>query len=812
MFGEITQSFFLVVNTAAVMPEETKIFYYIGDEQTPYVSKINIPPDVVTLGDFKAAIKKPNYKFFFRSTDADFGVVKEEITNDQSVLPLCENRIVAWLVQPESDSNSQYSSGSTIPRQDASKRSSIASHVSDLPPNMGGPMMSDGLRKQSTEAELPPNNHSKELPPSRHMAMMDRYGSQSTIMSSDIESSISGWDSRDDESEYSTFSEMTASSRHRLRYNKRHKFKKKRPKPCSDTTSTYSSSITDSSLSLNILSVTLNMEKYNFLGISIVGQSNDKGDGGIYIGSIMKGGAVAADGRIEPGDMLLQVNEVNFENMSNEDAVRVLRNIVHKPGPITLTVAKCWDPTPESNYFTIPKNEPVRPIDPAAWANHIMAVRDGYPAPGVSPPYSTNQETSSASSLPESERYETPLSIHTDMAVVVKTLKMPDSGLDVKTRMWLKITIPNAFIGSDLIDWLQTKVEGLQERRAARKYASSLLKAGYIRHTVNKITFSEQCYYVFGEYTGSGLAKDMVNLSLADSNSDRDSDTLGSLPMVGGPGAPWGMGNRAGAPAHGFTPFNQYNSGGGGPIPQAAVPPMPHHPVQMNPGNPMVRGTANAVLDYTVPPPAYTGGTSDIETISVQSDRSGGLVIQQSPQMHPPPNATSSHQHLASFGANSNGSGISVGSGSDQQSVYSNRSGDGCSTSSSTGKQQLNVVGSSSRSRSDSSEKSNETMQSQLSGSVMLGGGPHSSNFSMHRPLPPPPPAALLNQQLPPPPIPMRPSHRPSPSHQHQQPQSSSGQPPQGRPLGAVPQDVSGSRQSFQKAMGNPCDYFVGVM
>lgn len=49
------------------------------------------------------------------------------------------------------------------------------------------------------------------------------------------------------------------------------------------------------------------LEKYNFLGISIVGQSNERGDGGIYIGSIMKGGAVAADGRIEPGDMLLQV-------------------------------------------------------------------------------------------------------------------------------------------------------------------------------------------------------------------------------------------------------------------------------------------------------------------------------------------------------------------------------------------------------------------------------------------------------------------------------------------------------------------------
>lgn len=96
------------------------------------------------------------------------------------------------------------------------------------------------------------------------------------------------------------------------------------------------SSITDSTMSLNIITVTLNMgealwavgawwgvgtglgsfwgllmappaERHHFLGISIVGQSNDRGDGGIYIGSIMKGGAVAADGRIEPGDMLLQV-------------------------------------------------------------------------------------------------------------------------------------------------------------------------------------------------------------------------------------------------------------------------------------------------------------------------------------------------------------------------------------------------------------------------------------------------------------------------------------------------------------------------
>ena len=54
----------------------------------------------------------------------------------------------------------------------------------------------------------------------------------------------------------------------------------------------------------------------------------------------MKGGAVALDGRIEPGDMILQVNDINFENMSNDDAVRVLRDVVQKPGPIKVEFNK----------------------------------------------------------------------------------------------------------------------------------------------------------------------------------------------------------------------------------------------------------------------------------------------------------------------------------------------------------------------------------------------------------------------------------------------------------------------------------------
>ena len=41
---------------------------------------------------------------------------------------------------------------------------------------------------------------------------------------------------------------------------------------------------------------------------------------------------MALDGRIEPGDMILEVNGVSFENLSNDDAVRTLRESVQKPG------------------------------------------------------------------------------------------------------------------------------------------------------------------------------------------------------------------------------------------------------------------------------------------------------------------------------------------------------------------------------------------------------------------------------------------------------------------------------------------------
>lgn len=41
---------------------------------------------------------------------------------------------------------------------------------------------------------------------------------------------------------------------------------------------------------------------------------------------------MALDGRIEPGDMILQVNDISFENFTNDQAVDVLRESVARRG------------------------------------------------------------------------------------------------------------------------------------------------------------------------------------------------------------------------------------------------------------------------------------------------------------------------------------------------------------------------------------------------------------------------------------------------------------------------------------------------
>ncbi|XP_036600891.1 segment polarity protein dishevelled homolog DVL-1 isoform X3 [Trichosurus vulpecula] len=653
---------------------ETKIIYHMDEEETPYLVKLPVPPERVTLADFKSVLSnRPAhcYKFFFKSMDQDFGVVKEEISDDNAKLPCFNGRVVSWLVLAEnshSDAGSQCTESHTDLPPPIERTGGIGdSRPPSFHPNAASSR--DGLdnetgtesvvshrrdrhrrRNREGHEDAPRINGHPKLERRREPGTFD---SASTVLSSELESS-SFIDSEDeDTSRLSSSTEQSTSSR----LIRKHKRRRRKQRMRQIDRSSSFSSITDSTMSLNIITVTLNMEKYNFLGISIVGQSNDRGDGGIYIGSIMKGGAVAADGRIEPGDMLLQVNDVNFENMSNDDAVRVLREIVSKPGPISLTVAKCWDPTPRS-YFTIPR-----------------------------------------------ELEESPLTVKSDMGAIVKVMQLPDSGLEIRDRMWLKITISNAVIGADVVDWLYTHVEGFKDRREARKYASSMLKHGYLRHTVNKITFSEQCYYVFGDLCSNLAALNLNN----GSGGASDQDTLAPLPH---PAAPWPVGQ-------GFSyPY---------PVPPPGFPP--------------------AYQD-----PGFSYGSGSAGSQQSEGSRSSGS------------NRSASESSRRAMGREKERRTGAGGSGGSSESEHTVRSAAG-----SGGR----------RERPPSQLSRGSSPRSQLS-----TGAP---GLPPLHPLPKAGTRALTTLSGPP------------------------GGPPV-RELAAVPPELTGSRQSFQKAMGNPCEFFVDIM
>ncbi|XP_023656251.1 disks large homolog 3-like isoform X10 [Paramormyrops kingsleyae] len=80
------------------------------------------------------------------------------------------------------------------------------------------------------------------------------------------------------------------------------------------------------------------------LGFSIaggIGNQHIPGDNSIYITKIIDGGAAQKDGRLQTGDRLLAVNNINLQDVRHEEAVAALKNTsdmvylkVAKPGPV----------------------------------------------------------------------------------------------------------------------------------------------------------------------------------------------------------------------------------------------------------------------------------------------------------------------------------------------------------------------------------------------------------------------------------------------------------------------------------------------
>ncbi|CAF1199625.1 unnamed protein product [Rotaria sordida] len=271
-----------------------------------------------------------NINFFVVTNDQSIGKVKEEI------LPFdTQDRILAYLVSLEGSTTSSGRGG----EGEGNKQSKHLHHHQD-----------------DTILTLTINTNSTDY--QKYFAKQRAGIEVISFPSNDLESTTFLDETEDDR--YSTVTDSTTiSSRYHSRNRPRGRIHQLQSGL--DRASPFSSLNSDSTMTSNIITVTLNLGMYlfyhslckltecfyqtqlTFLGVTIVDQidETDSSDGRLYVKSIMKRGAVAQDGRIAPGDMILQVNDINLKGLSHDDVTEILREAVQKLGTWIFT-SLCW--------------------------------------------------------------------------------------------------------------------------------------------------------------------------------------------------------------------------------------------------------------------------------------------------------------------------------------------------------------------------------------------------------------------------------------------------------------------------------------
>uniref|UniRef100_A0AC35U309 PDZ domain-containing protein n=1 Tax=Rhabditophanes sp. KR3021 TaxID=114890 RepID=A0AC35U309_9BILA len=542
----------------------TKILYYINDQPMAYVKQIPVSSEQITLGDVKRELNMPNFKYFCMHFDQDYNTdVKSELINDYE--PLLKTQAKTYVLHLKEREESIHSDPSTYQPRLAIRNGLVPGPA----PNQGIFGSSDYNYRKGRIPDYSMNTTDSEScissikPVPNSYGFRPKYPVNGRYQGGNDSSRFDDYDQdtrchSDDESRVSISTDLTSVSRQGLSRRRKKKRNYRQPSRASSDTS-----LGESSMCLDVITVVLNMDD-GFLGISIVGNSNARGDNGIYVAAIIDKGAVALDGRIEQNDMILQVNDVSFENFTNDQAVNVLRDAVARKGMLKLTVAKSFNSGWRNGNCNRPniREEPVEPIDTNEWIKHasrcceflkkenkipggMPSIQEGSegaptPVPGHKGNFYFGQGNGrqSGSQATSNDSDGAPstivgrngnngfgimrsgmqkLSYTVDPKLIVQAMALPNSGLEIKERTWLKITIPDSFVGSDLVSWLLENVSGFKNRKDAKNFASELLQQKLITHYVNKPKFTEQCYYLFGE-----SCRDYLRYRLMNGNNERE--------------------------------------------------------------------------------------------------------------------------------------------------------------------------------------------------------------------------------------------------------------------------------------------------
>uniref|UniRef100_A0A6G1SJF5 Segment polarity protein dishevelled DVL-3 n=1 Tax=Aceria tosichella TaxID=561515 RepID=A0A6G1SJF5_9ACAR len=484
------------IQTTTRPTDETKVCVIV-DSKTPVIIKVPVPPSRITLHDLKVAlpaIDQPSFKYFFKSNDSEFGIVKEEIQDNDSQLPTYRNRVVAWIVTPSNGADDL-----------ASKFRSETSDTCNL--TYSNTSFDDGSSSILT-TDLESTSYFTETDE-------DDSISCSNYSETTCDTFISKRNNRfKQNSNKSSANDIRRSPYRNNHHNQpgHHHDRLGNHENISSSTSSSSSQSSNSysnATAVQCVTAHLVLTNENFLGLHIYANSVNGIDEGIYVDGVTENSAVAQDGRIEPGDKLIQVNEVNLEELTNDEAVKVLKEAVIKRGPLKLVVAKFVETNNKNDITTGLDREAIHPIDTAAWVAHAQAMTipstqqtDLVDSTNSSPSFGSNAQDTDCirPASTGTVRLASGLRLSkdsVDIKDIVMHMRMPTFGIEVKDRKWLKIQIPQAFLGSDVIRWLERNVHGFSNESEARKFAALMLTEGYIQDPLSKKQFSPKSFYTF---------------------------------------------------------------------------------------------------------------------------------------------------------------------------------------------------------------------------------------------------------------------------------------------------------------------------
>ncbi|VDN18113.1 unnamed protein product [Gongylonema pulchrum] len=502
----------------------TKVYYYL-DDNTPYLSVVPVADDMITLGDFKRVFNKKGYKYFCKQLDKAIGCeVKVEIHDNATKLAKSANGLIELVLLSTSDNI--YCSG-TLPRVSAKANKAHSC----------GKLQDFNLRKRRslhddlTTSENFGNNHGDRNKSNENSITAS---SLTTVISkrageglAELYTSNSEDTYRLDEQLTSRYKQSGACSSaypNSLIVNPRVGCVRRERRPRKER---YRKAYVPSTIS-SITESRFAWQSYKkciiiCTAIWLLPKPSMLFDG-------YAGGAVDLDGRIEIGDQIVQVNRNSFENLRDVEAVDLLRKAAASCKPVTLYVAKRTSSNSEqrANILSGIASETM-PIDISLWVESTKY--------NIAKPPKDIEEGASAMNgdVTAVEASETDLEgayaerqsgvpSNSQVCSKLKQLNSPDTNIafsveDMARRRENEENVISAvshdvkrshllatkhlfcknglFSGRDLVDWLMEHVHGITDRKAARAYASRLLAGGHIRHVVNKLTFTEKCYYVF---------------------------------------------------------------------------------------------------------------------------------------------------------------------------------------------------------------------------------------------------------------------------------------------------------------------------